>query len=142
MVSSTPRPLNATEAQNCRLRDQTDADVRGQHQHATSAGEVAQTRLGATKSASTISRLNQSLARRGASEGWQSIDGSCTSMGCISVFGNPSSTLAGRISNATSLVPSLGENVARYKQHWWQIGGEAVDHFLLKIGPHVLHAFL
>jgi transposase-like protein len=45
-------------------RDPTDPDVCSWHEHATSVGEVAQTLLGVAPSASTISRLNQSLTQQ------------------------------------------------------------------------------
>ncbi len=45
-------------------RDQTHADVRGRGEHATSVGEVAQTLLGVAPSASSISRLNQTLSQQ------------------------------------------------------------------------------
>src|SRR5215469_15105048 len=57
-VSSTPRSLTAIVVMNPTSRDQPDTAVRGWHEHATSVGEVAQTRLRVTPSASTISRLN------------------------------------------------------------------------------------
>jgi putative transposase len=49
---------------NRTLRDPTHPDVCGRDKHATSVGEVAQTLLGVAPSASTISRLNQTLTQQ------------------------------------------------------------------------------
>ena len=50
-------------------RERTHADVRGWGEHATSVGEVAQTLMGVAPSASTISRLNQTLTQQ--CEAWR-----------------------------------------------------------------------
>ena len=56
--------FHTTSAMNRISRDQPDADVRGWGEHATSVGEVAQTLMGVAPSASTISRLNQTLTQQ------------------------------------------------------------------------------